>query len=42
LDSFLFVDRMGIYAEKLGMTTKEFLEGLDSLKKAVVLREGVG
>ena len=42
LDPFLFLDRTQMYARKLEMTTKEFSGGLAALKKAGILREGVG
>jgi len=42
LESFLFADKARAYAEKLGMSPTKFSEGLNSLKKAGVLKEGVG
>jgi hypothetical protein len=42
LESFLFADKVRAYAEKLGMSPTKFSEGLNSLKKAGVLKEGVG
>jgi hypothetical protein len=42
LEYFLFVDKASIYAKKLGMSAKEFSDGINSLKKANVLKEGVG
>jgi len=42
LDSFLFLDAIQTYAEKIGISLKDFSDGLEALKRKGILREGVG